>query len=108
MLITTAVDYLIPDIPRKLREHVRREAYLTNEIILRTELQIARGSRGGLSEEQLREIRQRVRGPMLHMLSMSDDSGAKDAWDGRAGESERSRKDSEQEPQDPGEEESRV
>ncbi len=80
VLITIAVDYLIPDIPRKLREHVRREAYLTNEIVLKTELQIARGHRGALSDEQMRDIRQRVRGPLLSMMSRSQED-SKDAGD---------------------------
>ena len=74
VIITSAVDYLIPDIPRKLREHVRREAYLTNEIILKTELEIARGHRGALTEDQLRQIRQRVRGPLMSLFSKANDS----------------------------------
>ena len=78
VLITSGVDYLIPDIPRKLREHVRREAYLTNEIILKTELEIARGHRGALTDDQMRQIRQRVRGPLLSMLSTSAD-GSKES-----------------------------
>lgn len=49
--------------PRKLTEQVHREAYLTNEIILKTELQIAKGQGQGtgLSDDDLKTIRQRVR-----------------------------------------------
>ena len=76
MLLANAIDYFIPDVPRKLREHCRREAYLANEIILKTELEIARGGSEQLTEEQLRNIRQRVRGPLLHSLSMPEKGNA--------------------------------
>ena len=60
ILITNFVAYLIPDMPRKLREQVRREAYLTNEIILKTELEKAQGQDGVLTPQQLEEIRKRA------------------------------------------------
>ena len=72
VIITSAVDYFIPDIPRKLREHVRREAYLTNEIIIKTELEIARGHRGQLTDDQLNEIRRRVRGPLMSLFAKTN------------------------------------
>lgn len=37
------IAYLIPDVPGKLKEQMRREAVVTNEIILETELRRARG-----------------------------------------------------------------
>lgn len=37
------VRWCIPDMPRKLRDQIRREAYLTNEIIIRQEMLRARG-----------------------------------------------------------------
>lgn len=37
------IAYLIPDVPGKLKEQMRREAVVTNEIILETELKRARG-----------------------------------------------------------------
>ena len=74
VVITSAVDYFIPDIPRKLREHVRREAYLTNEIIIKTELEIARGHRSELTDDQMRDIRQRVRGPLMSLFSKANGS----------------------------------
>ncbi len=45
MLATGIIAYLIPDIPKKLNEQVRREAYLTNEIILKTEFIISQGDK---------------------------------------------------------------
>ena len=62
VLTTSTIAYMIPDMPRKLREQVRREAYLTNEIVLKTELEIAKGEDGLLTEEEMRRIRRRVRG----------------------------------------------
>lgn len=34
----------IPDVPRKLQEQIRRENYLTNEIIIKQEMLRARGA----------------------------------------------------------------
>ncbi|KAG8224431.1 hypothetical protein J437_LFUL001381 [Ladona fulva] len=42
-----AVQWIIPDMPRKLRDEIQREAYLTNEIIIRQEKIRARGGAGG-------------------------------------------------------------
>ncbi|CAL8081793.1 unnamed protein product [Orchesella dallaii] len=39
--------WLIPDIPRKLEDTIRREMYLTNEIIIKQEMLRARGVAGG-------------------------------------------------------------
>lgn len=61
IVLTSALAYLIPDMPRKLREQVRREAFLTNEIILKTELAIARGRPSPLSMLDLAKIRRRMR-----------------------------------------------
>ncbi len=73
VMTTSAIAYLIPDMPRKLREQVRREAYLTNEIILKTELEIARGhddmsdadletmkKEGVITEMEMTRLRKRV------------------------------------------------
>lgn len=35
---------MIPDIPRKLQEQIRRESYLTNEIIIKQEMLRAHGT----------------------------------------------------------------
>ena len=43
VVVTSMIAWLIPDIPTILKEQIRREAYITNEIILRTELQRAQG-----------------------------------------------------------------
>ena len=61
ILFTNLVAYVIPDMPRKLREQVHREAYLTNEIILKTELEKAHGMDGVLSPQQLEDIRRRAK-----------------------------------------------
>lgn len=34
--------WLIPDVPRTLRQHIRQHAYLTNELIMQQELQRAK------------------------------------------------------------------
>ena len=38
-----AIKWLVPSISRDLRDRMRREAYVTNEIIIRTELLKAQG-----------------------------------------------------------------
>ncbi|KAK7494503.1 hypothetical protein BaRGS_00014156 [Batillaria attramentaria] len=43
VVVTSLMAWLIPDVPTLLKEQIRREAYITSEIILRTELQRARG-----------------------------------------------------------------
>ena len=63
MLLVMAIAYAIPDMPRKLREQVRREAFLTNEIILKTELERSRGEDMILEPDELAAIRRRARGP---------------------------------------------
>lgn len=61
IVLTSLLAYMIPDMPRKLTEQVHREAYLTNEIILKTELEIAKGQQADLSPLAMRNIRRRVR-----------------------------------------------
>lgn len=39
--------WIIPDVPRKLQDTIRRETYLTNEIIIKQEMLRARGVSGG-------------------------------------------------------------
>ena len=38
-----AIKWIVPSVSRDLRERIRREAYVTNEIIIRTELLKAQG-----------------------------------------------------------------
>ena len=38
-----AIKWIVPDISKDLKEKIRKEAYLTNEIIIRTELLKAQG-----------------------------------------------------------------
>ena len=38
-----AIKWLVPSVSRDLRDRMRREAYVTNEIIIRTELLKAQG-----------------------------------------------------------------
>lgn len=54
------IAYLIPDVPGKLKEQMRREAVVTNEIILETELKRARGQDLILSDLELENIRRRA------------------------------------------------
>ena len=53
---TSFIAWLIPDRPVSLANQVRREAYLANEIILKTELHRARGESSKLTEGELRAI----------------------------------------------------
>lgn len=39
-----AIHWIIPDVPRKLSERIRQEAYFTNEIIIKQEMIRARGT----------------------------------------------------------------
>ena len=43
-LVTVFVGWCIPDVPRKLSEQIRQEAYLTNEIIIKQEMIRSRGT----------------------------------------------------------------
>ena len=52
--------YLVPDMPRKLREQVRRENYLTNEIILKVELEIAKGNGSKMDPSEMMNLRRRI------------------------------------------------
>ena len=42
-LVILLVKWIIPDMPYRLKEQIRREAYMTNELIMEQELQMARG-----------------------------------------------------------------
>ena len=42
-LSVMAIKWIVPNISRDLRDRIRREAYVTNEIIIRTELLKAKG-----------------------------------------------------------------
>ncbi|XP_012941487.1 anoctamin-4 [Aplysia californica] len=43
VVVTSLIAWLIPDVPSVLKEQIRREAYITNEIVLKTELRRAHG-----------------------------------------------------------------
>ncbi|KAK3096553.1 hypothetical protein FSP39_001223 [Pinctada imbricata] len=43
VIVTGFISWLIPDVPGELKIHIRREAYITNEIIIKTELLRAQG-----------------------------------------------------------------
>ena len=64
ILTSSLIAFIIPDMPRKLKEQAGQEAYLTNEVILRTELEIAQ-KRHQTSQEVMREIRY-LAPPMLN------------------------------------------
>jgi len=56
---TQVTAYLIPDVPKKLQQYIRREAYLTNEIILQTELSIAQAERSASQPEYNESLKRR-------------------------------------------------
>lgn len=60
ILTTSIIDYIIPDVPRKLNDQMRHEAVITNNIILEAELRRARGEDPKLSESVLANIRSRT------------------------------------------------
>ncbi|ESO84177.1 hypothetical protein LOTGIDRAFT_108628, partial [Lottia gigantea] len=43
IVVTSLIAWMIPDVPTILKEQIRREAYITNEVVLKTELLRARG-----------------------------------------------------------------
>lgn len=54
VVITGLIAWLIPDVPAKLKLHIRREAYMSNEIIIKTELLRAQGET--VREEDIERI----------------------------------------------------
>jgi len=79
--------WLIPDIPKKLEDQIRRESYLTNEIIIKQEMLRARGiSAGGDStawnpiagEKELELVRCGSNANSLRRRNDSDCSGRVD------------------------------
>ena len=53
-LVTMVIRWIIPDVPRKLSERIRQEAYFTNEIIIKQEMIRARGSVRGAQAARVR------------------------------------------------------
>ena len=47
-----AIKWLVPSVSRDLRDRMRREAYVTNEIIIRTELLKAQGKLNVMKNEE--------------------------------------------------------
>ncbi|KAL4233719.1 Anoctamin-1 [Mactra antiquata] len=43
VVITSLIAWLIPDVPAKVKKQIRREAYIANEIVIKTEYEKARG-----------------------------------------------------------------
>lgn len=67
------IAYLIPDVPGKLKEQMRREAVVTNEIILETELRRARGQENIDLSDFEREIIKRRAINILDEFSVAGD-----------------------------------
>ncbi|XP_052242173.1 anoctamin-3-like [Dreissena polymorpha] len=44
VVTTSLVAYLIPDVPAMVKKEIRREAYISSEIVIQTELQKAKGN----------------------------------------------------------------
>lgn len=53
VVVTSLIAWLIPDVPAVLKEQIRREAYITNEIVLKTELMRAQGKDMTASRQSL-------------------------------------------------------
>ncbi|XP_060605683.1 anoctamin-4-like isoform X3 [Ruditapes philippinarum] len=45
VVITSLIAYLIPDIPAKVKKQIRRAAYISNEIVIKAELEMAKKAR---------------------------------------------------------------
>lgn len=45
VVFTSLIAYLIPDIPAKVKKQIRRAAYVSNEIVIKAELEMAKKSR---------------------------------------------------------------
>lgn len=43
VVLTSLIAYLIPDVPTVVKKQIRREAYISNEIVIKTELVKAKG-----------------------------------------------------------------
>ena len=56
VVITGLIAWLIPDVPAELKVQIRKEAYISNEIIIRTELLRAQGKSPEESEAALESI----------------------------------------------------
>lgn len=78
IVTTNLIAFIIPDMPHRLKEQVRREAYLTNEIIIKTELDISHGEDGVLTEDELHRIRRRVAAGTNRIPNLDDPDGAGD------------------------------
>lgn len=50
------IRWCIPDVPRKLSERIRQEAYLTNEIIIKQEMIRARGSHAAREAVKVKSV----------------------------------------------------
>lgn len=59
ILLTGLIDYIIPDVPSKLLDQLRRETSLTNQIILKAELNRTKGVQL-LTTDQVNKIKQQV------------------------------------------------
>jgi len=63
VLATSLIAYLIPDMPKKLEEQMRRQTVIGNAIILETELRRARRQDDLISDEDMNDLRHRAFGP---------------------------------------------
>lgn len=68
------IAYIIPDVPAKVKEQMRREAEITNDLILRTELNRARGGQDAdieaLQRSAIGELDE-ISGAPGHMIEMA-------------------------------------
>lgn len=60
VVLTSLIAYLIPDVPTEVKKQIRREAYISNEIVIKTELVKAKGQ--NISELLLGNLAARMKG----------------------------------------------
>ena len=70
MVITGLIAWMIPDVPAELKIQIRKEAYISNEIVIKTELLRAQGK----SPESVDTIAEAVNEYTPEY--MADDSGS--------------------------------
>ena len=59
VVLTSLIAYLIPDVPTEVKKEIRREAYISNEIVIKTELVKAKGQ--SISELLLGNLASKVK-----------------------------------------------
>lgn len=86
VLITSLIAYFIPDMPSRVKDMYRREAFLYNDIVMKTELAIAKGDTAPLTDDMIQGIRRRTTIMTKFLPSRSlDETGRLNSLDSQAG-----------------------